>query len=265
VIQEAGLRCAAVSLSASGSPYEEDSRWTACRTGLVACLLPKGMCSLVEGHGRVEGIDHWCYAPERDAGDAEMVGVGGAAGGGHSEHALALEQRRVPGCAPSVDAGSSWAAGSASSAARRGFAPDQTRPTRLVFGDCSLAEASAGLSADGPTRWPRALEAVPSAACRWYAASPSGRVPDARRPYSRRAAVVDVTDVTAGAARDPCGCLPSLLDSSLEAALRLQSMQPSQIYSTINQQDARQSRRKPRASNVAWQVARLTLETAAFP
>jgi hypothetical protein len=258
VILGAGLRCAAASLPASGSPFEEDSRWTACPRGVVACLLPRGMCSLAEGHGRVVGIGHWCYAPESDVGDVEMVGVGGAAGGGHSEHALALEQGPVPECAPPVDAGSSWAAGSASSAARRGFAPDQTRPTRFVFGDCSLADVSAGVSADGPTRWPRALKAVPGAACRWYAASTCGRVPDARRlgrPRSRRAAVVDVTGVTAGAARDPCGCLPWLLDSSLEAALRLQSMQPSQIYSTINQQDARQSRRKPRATNVAWQVA----------
>jgi hypothetical protein len=206
----------------------------------------------------VVGIVHWCYAPERDVGDVEMVGVGGAAGGDHSEHALAPARGPVPECAPPVDAGSSWAAGSASSAARRGFAPDQTRPTRFVFGDCSLADVSAGVSAGGPTRWPRGLKAVPGAACRWYAASTCGRVPDARRlgrPCSRRAAVVDVTDVTAGAARDPCGCLPWLLDSSLEAALRLQSMQPSQIYSTINQQDARQSRRKPRATNVAWQVA----------
>lgn len=212
------------------------------------------------GHVRVVGIDHWCCAPESGVGDVAVVEVGGAADGGHSEHALALEQGRVPGCAPSVDAGSSWAAGSASSGARRGFAPDQTRPTRLVFGGCSLADASV----DRVTHRSQALEAVPDA--RRCAVSTSGRVPDARRlgrPWSPAVAVVEATDVTAGAARDPCDCLPLLLESSLEATLRLQSRQPSRIYSTINQQDARQSRRKPRAKDAAWRVARLTLETAA--
>lgn len=212
------------------------------------------------GHVRVVGIDHSCCAPESGVGDVAVVEVDDAAGGVHSGHALALEQRRVPECAPPVDAGSSWAAGSASSAARRGFAPDQTHPTRLVLGDCSPADASV----DCVTRRSRALEAVPGA-CR-YAVSTSGRVPGARRvgrPCSPAAAVVEATGVTAGAARDPCDRLPSLLDSSLEATLRLQSRQPSRIYSTINQQDARQSRRKPRAKDAAWRVARLTLETAA--
>lgn len=257
---EAGLRSAAGFPRVSGIPYEGDSRWIACWTGPVACLPRKDTCSSGVGHVRVVGIDHWCCAPERGEGDVAVVGVGDAAGGGHSEHALVLEQRRVPECAPPVDAGSSWAAGSASSAARRGFAPDQTRPTRLVFGESSLADASV----DCVTRRSRVLEAVPDA-CR-YAVSMSGRVPGARRlgrPCSPAVAVVEATDVTAGAARDPCDCLPSLLDSSLEATLRLQSRQPSRIYSTINQQDARQSRRKPRAKDAAWRIARLTLETAA--
>lgn len=214
------------------------------------------MCSWVEGvHGCVVGIDHWCCAPEPGVGDVGVVGVGDAAGGDHSEHALALERRPVPEYAPSVGVGSSWVVESASSAARRDFAPDQTRPTRLVstqpVRDCSLADAPV----DDLTRRPRVLRAVPGA-CR-YAASTSGRVPGARRlgrPCSPAAAVVGATDVTAGAARDPCDRLPSLLDSFLETTLRLQSMQPSRIYSTINQQDARQSRRKPRASDSAWQV-----------
>ena len=103
---------------------------------------------------------------------------------------------------------------------------------------------------------------------RWYAASMCGRVPDARRLWPAAAAVVVATDVTPSAARDPCGgrlpC-PSLLNSSLEGYLRLQSTQPSRIYSTINQQGARQLRRKPRANDAAWQVARLTRKTAARP
>jgi hypothetical protein len=95
----------------------------------------------------------------------------------------------------------------------------------------------------------------------------SDHVPAARRlerPLEQpAAAVVEATGVTAGAARDPCCRLPWLLDSSKLPEVRLESTQPSRIYSTINQQDTRQSRRKPRANDVAWQVARLTLETAA--
>jgi hypothetical protein len=212
-------------------------------------------------HGREVGIDHWCYAPESNVGDVAGVEVGDAVGGGHSEHALALEQRPEPECAPPVDAGSSWAAGSASSAVKRDFAPDQTRLTRLVFGDCSLAD----VSADVPARWSQALDAVPSA-CRCYAVSLSGRVPGARRlggPCSLAPAVVDVTDVTAGAARDPYGCRPwLLLDSSLEATLRLQSTQPSP--NLFDNQSTRRTSVAPQASGQqSWQVARLTQETAA--
>ena len=213
------------------------------------------MCSSAVGvHGRVVGTVHWCYAPDSGVDDVGVVEVGDAASDGHSEHALALERGRVPECAPPVDAGSSWAVGSASSAARRGFAPDQTRPTRLVLTRLPYDYSLAGGPVDGSTRRPRLLRAVPSA-CR-YAASTCGRVPAARRlgrPCSPAVAVVEATDVTAGAARDPCDCLPSLLDPSLEATLRLQSRQPSRIYSTINQQDARQSRRKPASGqSFAW-------------